>query len=143
MYKLFVSSFLPYYQFFRLLNFSMNKYHLLVYPAFALLMISCSGNKIDEAGPVAPTVRPAPPAPQPQDGSFIVRPDGTSKIKLSRNVQLQASAAAEREVIRRQQAAQDAESEVEGALQDLKEGSLDEARVKLRKAVQKYPKIGT
>ena len=121
----------------------MKKYQLLVHPALALLMVSCSGNKIDEATPVAPAVRSAPPAPQPQDGSFIVRPDGTSKVKLSRNVQLQASAAAEREVIRRQQAAQDAEAEVKGALLDLKEGSLDDARVKLRKAVQKYPKTGT
>ena len=73
----------------------MKKYQLLVHPALALLMVSCSGNKIDEAIPVAPAVRPAPPAPQPQDGSFIVRPDGTRKVKLSRNVQFQASAAAE------------------------------------------------
>jgi TolA-binding protein len=56
---------------------------------------------------------------------------------------LQASAAAEREVIRRQQAAKDADTEVQNAIQDLKEGSLNDARLKLRKAVQKYPKTGT
>jgi len=121
----------------------MKIYQLLVYSTLALLMTSCSSNKIEEADLVAPTDRPAPPAPQPQDGSFIVRPEGTSKIKLSRRVQLQASAAAEREVIRRQQAAKDADAEVQGALQDLKEGSLNDARAKLRKAVQKYPKTGT
>jgi TolA-binding protein len=122
----------------------MKKYRLFVSCTLTLLMVSCVSNKINEADPVvSPADRPAPPLPQPQDGSFIVRPEGTSKVKLSKTVQLQASAAAEREVIRRQQATKDADTEVQNAIQDLKEGSLNDARLKLRKAVQKYPKTGT
>ena len=99
-------------------------------------------NKINESGPTSTPARPAPPLPQPQDGSFIVRPEGTSKVKLSKNVQLEASAAAEREVVRRQQAAKDADVGVQSAIQDLREGSLDDARLKLKKAVQIYPNTG-
>jgi len=117
----------------------MKTYQLFVSCILTLLMGSCVSNKINESGF---TPRPAPPLPQPQDGSFIVRPEGTSKVKLSKNVQLEASAAAEREVIRRQQAANDADAEVQNAIQDLKEGSLDDARLKLKKAVQKYPNTG-
>ena len=36
-----------------------------------------------------------------------------------------------------------ADAEVQNAIEDLKEGSLNDARVKLRKAVQKYPRTGT
>jgi hypothetical protein len=115
---------------------------LLVSCILTLLMASCVSNKINESGPTPAAARPAPPLPQPQDGSFIVRPEGTSKVKLSKNVQLEASAAAEREVIRRQQAAKDADVEVQNAIQDLREGSLDDARLKLKKAVQKYPNTG-
>lgn len=121
----------------------MKIYQLFVSCTLTLLMGSCVSNKINEAAPVSPTDRPAPPLPQPQDGSFIVRPEETSRVKLSKSVRLQASAAAEREVIRRQQAAKDADADVENAIQDLKEGSLNDARLKLRKAVQKYPKTGT
>ena len=143
MYKLFVSEVLLYYQFIRFLRSSMKIYQLFVSCTLTLLMVSCVSNKIDEAEPVSPADRPSPPSPHPQDGSFIVRPQGTSKVKLSKSVRLQASAAAQREVVRRQQAAKDADSEVQNAIQDLKDGSLTDARVKLRKAVQKYPRTGT
>ncbi|MBT7981890.1 MAG: hypothetical protein HN584_04930 [Akkermansiaceae bacterium] len=121
----------------------MKLYQLFVSCALTLLSVSCVSNKISEAVPVSLDDRPAPPLPQSQDGSFIVRPEGTTKVKLSKSVLLEASAAAEREVIRRQQAAKDADDEVQNAIQDLKEGSLNDARVKLRKAVQKYPRTGT
>ena len=121
----------------------MKLYQLFVSCTLTLLTVSCVSNKIDEAGPVSPADRPPPPSPQPQDGSFIIRPEGTTKVQLSKSVLLQASAAAEREVIRRRQAAKDADAEVQNAIEDLKEGSLNDARVKLRKAVQKYPRTGT
>ena len=111
------------------------------------LITSCVSNKIDGGGSDIQNAnlassRPPPPPLQPQDGSFIVHPKGTQQVKLSAKKKAQAAAAAEREIIRRKQATKDADAEVLEAIEDVKEGLLDEARSKLKKAVEKYPKTG-
>ena len=53
---------------------------------------------------------------------------------------LEVLAAAEREVVRRQQLSNEADAEVTSAINDINTGSLDSARLKLKKAVEKYPR---
>ena len=48
-------------------------------------------------------------------------------------------AAAEREVVRRQQSSTQADAEVASAINDINTGALNSARLKLKKAVEKYP----
>ena len=77
---------------------------------------------------------------QPQDGSFIVQPKGTSKVGLNQKKYSEVLAAAEREVVRRQQLSAEADAEVTSAINDINTGSLNNARLKLKKAVEKYPR---
>ena len=49
-------------------------------------------------------------------------------------------AAAEREVVRRQQLSNEADAEVTSAINDINTRALNSARLKLKKAVEKYPR---
>ena len=49
-------------------------------------------------------------------------------------------AAAEREVVRRQQLSNEADAEVTSAINEINTGALNSARLKLKKAVEKYPR---
>ena len=77
---------------------------------------------------------------QPQDGSFIVQPKGTSKVGLNQKKNSEVLAAAEREVVRRQQLSTEADAELTSAINDINTGALNNARLKLKKAVEKYPR---
>ena len=96
--------------------------------------------------PVTPGLEAEPvphqkkPNLQPQDGSFIVQPKGTSKVGLNQKKYSEVLAAAEREVVRRQQLSAEADAEVTSAINDINTGSLNNARLKLKKAVEKYPR---
>ena len=96
--------------------------------------------------PVTPGLEAEPvphqkkPDLQPQDGSFIVQPKGTSKVGLNQKKYSEVLAAAEREVVRRQQLSAEADAEVTSAINDINTGSLNNARLKLKKAVEKYPR---
>ena len=96
--------------------------------------------------PVTPGLEAEPvphqkkPNLQPQDGSFIVQPKGTSKVGLNQKKYSEVLAAAEREVVRRQQLSTEADAEVTSAINDINTGSLNNARLKLKKAVEKYPR---
>ena len=80
------------------------------------------------------------PSPQPQDGSFIVQPKGTTKVGMYQKKYSEVLAAAEREVVRRQQLSNEADAEVTSAINDINTGALNNARLKLKKAVEKYPR---
>ena len=49
-------------------------------------------------------------------------------------------AVAEREVVRRQQLSNEADAEVTSAINDVNTRALNSARLKLKKAVEKYPR---
>ena len=80
------------------------------------------------------------PTPQPQDGSFIVQPKGTTKVGMNQKKYSEVLAAAEREVVRRQQSSTQADAEVASAINDINTGALNSARLKLKKTVEKYPR---
>ena len=96
--------------------------------------------------PVTPGLEAEPvphqkkPNLQPQDGSFIVQPKGTSKVGLNQKKYSEVLAAAEREVVRRQQLSTEADTELTSAINDINTGALNNARLKLKKAVEKYPR---
>ena len=96
--------------------------------------------------PVTPGLEAEPvphqkkPDLQPQDGSFIVQPKGTSKVGLNQKKYSEVLAAAEREVVRRQQLSTEADAELTSAINDINTGALNNARLKLKKAVEKYPR---
>ncbi len=96
--------------------------------------------------PVTPGLEAEPvphqkkPNLQPQDGSFIVQPKGTSKVGLNQKKYSEVLAAAEREVVRRQQLSTEADAELTSAINDINTGALNNARLKLKKAVEKYPR---
>lgn len=96
--------------------------------------------------PVTPGLEAEPvphqkkPNLQPQDGSFIVQPKGTSKVGVNQKKYSEVLAAAEREVVRRQQLSTEADAELTSAINDINTGALNNARLKLKKAVEKYPR---
>jgi len=96
--------------------------------------------------PVTPGLEAEPvphqkkPNLQPQDGSFIVQPKGTSKVGLNQKKYSEVLAAAEREVVRRQQLSTEADAELTSAINDINTGALNNARLKLKKSVEKYPR---
>mgnify|MGYP003297344834 CR=1 FL=1 len=104
---------------------------------------SCNSTK---EVPVTPGLEAEPvpyqkkPTPQPQDGSFIVQPKGTTKVGMNPKKYSEVLAAAEREVVRRQQLSTQADAEVTSAINDINTGALNNARLKLKKAVEKYPR---
>lgn len=117
--------------------------HLLVLSC--MVISSCNSTKEIEVVPESPNFQSQPildkdKKSQPQDGSFIVQPKGTSKVGVISKKYYEALAAAEREVVRRQQLSIEADSDVKSAITDIDENSLDSARVKLKRAVEKYPR---
>ena len=119
------------------------KSHLLVLSC--MVISSCNSTKEIEVVPESPNFQSQPildkdKKSQPQDGSFIVQPKGTSKVGVISKKYYEALAAAEREVVRRQQLSIEADSVVKSAIADIDENSLDSARIKLKRAVEKYPR---
>ncbi len=117
--------------------------HLLVLSC--MVISSCNSTKEIEVVPESPNFQSQPildkdKKSQPQDGSFIVQPKGTSKVGVISKKYYEALAAAEREVVRRQQLSIEADSVVKSAIADIDENSLDSARIKLKRAVEKYPR---
>lgn len=117
--------------------------HLLVLSC--MVISSCNSTKEIEVVPESPNFQSQPildkdKKSQPQDGSFIVQPKGTSKVGVISKKYYEALAAAEREVVRRQQLSIEADSDVKSAITDIDENSLDSARIKLKRAVEKYPR---
>lgn len=117
--------------------------HLLVLSC--MVISSCNSTKEIEVVPESPNFQSQPildkdKKSQPQDGSFIVQPKGTSKVGVISKKYYEALAAAEREVVRRQQLSIEADSVVKSAITDIDENSLDSARNKLKRAVEKYPR---
>lgn len=117
--------------------------HLLVLSC--MVISSCNSTKEIEVVPESPNFQSQPildkdKKSQPQDGSFIVQPKGTSKVGVISKKYYEALAAAEREVVRRQQLSIEADSVVKSAITDMDENSLDSARIKLKRAVEKYPR---
>ena len=117
--------------------------HLLVLSC--MVISSCNSTKEIEVVPESPNFQSQPildkdKKSQPQDGSFIVQPKGTSKVGVISKKNYEALAAAEREVVRRQQLSIEADSVVKSAIADIDENSLDSARIKLKRAVEKYPR---
>lgn len=117
--------------------------HLLVLSC--MVISSCNSTKEIEVVPESPNFQSQPKLDkdkksQPQDGSFIVQPKGTSKVGVKSKKYYEALAAAEREVVRRQQLSIEADSVVKSAITDIDENSLDSARNKLKRAVEKYPR---
>ena len=117
--------------------------HLLVLSC--IVISSCNSTKEIEVVPESPNFQSQPildkdKKSQPQDGSFIVQPKGTSKVGVISKKYYEALAAAEREVVRRQQLSIEADSVVKSAIADIDENSLDSARIKLKRAVEKYPR---
>lgn len=117
--------------------------HLLVLSC--MVISSCNSTKEIEVVPESPNFQSQPildkdKKSQPQDGSFIVQPKGTSKVGVISKKYYEALAAAEREVVRRQQLSIEADSVVKSAITDIDENSLDSARIKLKRAVEKYPR---
>ncbi len=117
--------------------------HLLVLSC--MVISACTSTKEIEVVPESPNFHSQPildkdKKSQPQDGSFIVQPKGTSKVGVKSKKYYEALAAAEREVVRRQQLSIEADSDVKIAITDIDENSLDSARVKLKRAVEKYPR---
>ena len=117
--------------------------HLLVLSC--MVISSCNSTKEIEVVPESPNFQSQPildkdKKSQPQDGSFIVQPKGTSKVGVISKKYYEALAAAEREVVRRQQLSIEADSVVKSAIADMDENSLDSARIKLKRAVEKYPR---
>ena len=115
--------------------------HLLVLSC--MVISSCNSTKEIEVVPESPNFQSQPildkdKKSQPQDGSFIVQPKGTSKVGVISKKYYEALAAAEREVVRRQQLSIEADSVVKSAIADIDENSLDSARIKLKRAVEKY-----
>ena len=110
-----------------------------------MVISSCNSTKEIEVVPESPNFQSQPildkdKKSQPQDGSFIVQPKGTSKVGVISKKYYEALAAAEREVVRRQQLSIEADSVVKSAITDIDENSLDSARNKLKRAVEKYPR---
>lgn len=110
-----------------------------------MVISSCNSTKEIEVVPESPNFQSQPildkeKKSQPQDGSFIVQPKGTSKVGVISKKYYEALAAAEREVVRRQQLSIEADSVVKSAIADIDENSLDSARIKLKRAVEKYPR---
>ena len=117
--------------------------HLLVLSC--MVISSCNSTKEIEVVPESPNFQSKPildkdKKSQPQDGSFIVQPKGTSKVGVISKKYYEALAAAEREVVRRQQLSIEADSVVKSAITDIDENYLDSARIKLKRAVEKYPR---
>ena len=117
--------------------------HLLVLSC--MVISACNSTKEIEVVPESPNFQSQPildkdKKSQPQDGSFIVQPKGTSKVGVISKKYYEALAAAEREVVRRQQLSIEADSVVKSAITDMDENSLDSARIKLKRAVEKYPR---
>ena len=117
--------------------------HLLVLSC--MVISACNSTKEIEVVPESPNFQSQPildkdKKSQPQDGSFIVQPKGTSKVGVKSKKYYEALATAEREVVRRQQLSIEADSDVKSAITDIDENSLDSARVKLKRAVEKYPR---
>lgn len=117
--------------------------HLLVLSC--MVISSCNSTKEIEVVPESPNFQSQPildkdKKSQPQDGSFIVQPKGTSKVGVISKKYYEALAAAEREVVRRQQLSIEADSVVKSTIADIDENSLDSARIKLKRAVEKYPR---
>lgn len=117
--------------------------HLLVLSC--MVISSCNSTKEIEVVPESPNFQSQPildkdKKSQPQDGSFIVQPKGTSKVGVISKKYYEALAAAERELVRRQQLSIEADSVVKSAIADIDENSLDSARIKLKRAVEKYPR---
>ena len=110
-----------------------------------MVISSCNSTKEIEVVPELPNFQSQPKLDkdkksQPQDGSFIVQPKGTSKVGVKSKEYYEGLAAAEREVVRRQQMSIEADSVVKSAITDINENSLDSARIKLKRAVEKYPR---
>lgn len=117
--------------------------HLLVLSC--MVISACNSTKEIEVVPESPNFQSQPilnkdKKSQPQDGSFIVQPKGTSKVGVKSKKYYEALATAEREVVRRQQLSIEADSDVKSAITDIDENSLDSARIKLKRAVEKYPR---
>jgi hypothetical protein len=109
-----------------------------------IIMNSC--NSIEKV-PVIPEaqqrgfddIKPTIPSAQPQDGSIIVKPQFTRRVGTKVNNNSEVFGAAEREVVRRQQVSKEADADLNNAINDINLGDLDAARLKLKKAVGKYP----
>ena len=84
-------------------------------------------------------IKPTIPSAQPQDGSIIVKPHFTRRVGTKVNNNSEFFGAAEREIVRRQQISKEAEVDLNNAIKDINSGDLDAARLKLKKAVGKYP----
>jgi hypothetical protein len=84
-------------------------------------------------------IKPTIPSAQPQDGSIIVKPQFTRRVGTKVNNNSEVFGAAEREVVRRQEVSKEADADLNNAINDINLGDLDAARLKLKKAVGKYP----
>ena len=111
-----------------------------------ICIIIISYNSIEKV-PVVPEsqqrgfddIKPTIPSSQPQDGSIIVKPQFTQRVGTKVNNNSEVFGAAEREVVRRQQVSKEADADLNNAIKDINSGDLDAARLKLKKAVGKYP----